>query len=68
MSTVLRRLVREPNGSLAAQAFIAAQNFIRTGLATEDEIRARLIKTSALTSQDAEEAIERGFAAARMPS
>jgi hypothetical protein len=68
MSLTLRRLASGPHGGLAVQAFIAAQNFIWTGIATEEEIRARLIRTSTLTRSDALAAIDRGLAAARKPS
>jgi hypothetical protein len=68
MTSALRKLAQEPNGALAAQAFIAAQNFIKTGLATEDEIRARLILKSTIAKADAFAAIDRGLAAARKPA
>ena len=66
MSTnTLRRLACSANGDLASQAFIAAMNIVRTGLATEQEIAISLVQSSILASTDAGSAIERGFAAAR---
>jgi hypothetical protein len=65
MTSALRRLAYQRNGNLAGRAYCDFINFALTGLLSDEQIRARLIKTSALTSQDAEEAIQRGFAAAK---
>ena len=67
MSTTLRRLAHQRHGNLAGRAYCDFINFAMTGLFSPEQIRARLIKTSVLASADDEEAIERGFAAARKP-
>jgi hypothetical protein len=67
VSTILRKLACEPNGSLAGEAYIASRNFIVTGLMTEGTIRDRLLAKTTLAPADANSAIERGFAAARKP-
>jgi hypothetical protein len=64
MSATLRRLAYERNGNLAGRAYCDFINFAMTGLLSPEQIKARLIETSALASADAEEAVRRGFDAA----
>jgi hypothetical protein len=68
MSTVLKNLVRGPHGSIAVKAWMDWHNYISTQSLTEEQVRARIIKTMQgpdMTHREMREAIARGFAAAR---
>lgn len=65
MSSALRKLAFEPNGDLAAQAYLGFRNFVLTGLLQEKQIKLKLVKNSTLKADAALDAIERGFEAAR---
>jgi hypothetical protein len=64
MSAALRRLAHQPNSDLAARAYCDAMNFALPGLLTREQVAGRLIAKSTLPSSDAQDALERGFAAA----
>ena len=68
MSATLRRLLSQPNGALAAKAFIDHENYVRTALLTEQAISDRILacaRGAAIPELEAIAAINRGLAAAR---
>jgi hypothetical protein len=66
--SALRKLAYEPNGALATRAFFEFRNFVTTGLLTENQVTVKLTKASTLEGEEAIDAIERGFDAARRRS
>ena len=54
MNPALRKLAQGPHGDLAGQAYLAAMNLVRSGLATKAEITARLLLKTTLARSDGE--------------
>jgi len=54
MNDSLRKLVRGQHSDLAGQAYLSAMNLVRSGLATEAEITARLLLKTTLARSDGE--------------
>jgi hypothetical protein len=67
MSAVLARLLREPNGGLAAKGFTDFLNYGATNLMTEEAIvkRAASTRNRSVSEADAIAAIRKGIAAAK---
>jgi hypothetical protein len=68
MSEVLKKLANEPHPAIAWKAYQDAANYLLTGEASEEAVRARIIESMqmpGLRHSEMREAIARGFAAAR---
>jgi hypothetical protein len=67
MSTVLRKLLEQPHGHVAAKGYLDFMNYCVPGLMTEDAVVKRIASSFSSTVNTAEglAAIRAGFAAAR---
>jgi hypothetical protein len=67
MSAALRNLGQQPHGALALKAYLDAHNYILSGLMTEHEAIARIMRTrdARIPEAEAMSAILKGLAAAK---
>jgi hypothetical protein len=68
MSALLGRLIREPNGELAAKAYCEFRSYVLTGLMSENDMAKRIVAStrgSPIPETEAIAAVRQGIEAAK---